>query len=95
MSFSGMARVSAIALCYDQFLISWRLRNEARAYMYLDVCVRVSTWMCACVYVRVTGYTENEYLMRCVTRLVSFGGAAVVPHAALVLSNTTALLSKV
>ena len=41
------------------------------------------------------GYPENEYLMRCVTRLVFFGGASIVPHAPTILTETTRLLEAV
>jgi hypothetical protein len=41
------------------------------------------------------GYIENEYLMRCVTRVLFFAGPAAMGHAATVLTHTSALLGRV
>jgi exportin-2 (importin alpha re-exporter) len=41
------------------------------------------------------GYRENEYLIKCVTRLVAQCGATILPIAGDILSNTTAILARV
>ena len=41
------------------------------------------------------GYPENEHLMRCVTRVVALGGAAVIPIADAILAELTKILARV